>query len=1410
MSLTKSDDPPRQLSNNNTVMRKLGGSSLVAAAFLFCLQTPMVIFAQPTNIDCTNAIVMSLDTVYSFNTADAGSPGDPTNICSSPFGKGVWFSLRAPRDGILTLSTCGSDFDTVIGIYTGDCGSLNFYSCADDNGPSCPGVQASCSFPVTQNTMFYFVVGGYDGASGNLQFTASISPPPNDQCPGAIALTNSVPYLMDTVGATGSNAPPSGPCDPYYAGYGVWFSYIPTNTDLVTISTAGSDMGTVVEVFTGDCGNLSQVTCGQGPTLHFQATNGITYLLFVTGYRQTYYSSHPSTGILQILAVEGSLPNDFCSGAIPLADGVPCFTNTLRATSTGDPIALNGIWYTYTPESNGVVTVSTCGSDFSTALQVYTGSCNSLSAQPGGSSSGNGPACPSNASVSFQATRGVTYYILAGGAAGAIGNLEIQATLSPSLNDLCQNAIPMQEGIVYTRNTVAATTNGDPSSSCSYLGNSVWYTFTPSSNGVVTVSTCGSDFPTALRVYSGSCGSLSPLLPDGCNSGGGPACASNQASVSFQGVGGTTYYVMAGSSGQLAGNLQIQATLSPSLNDQCANAIPMQDGILYTRNTAASTSAGDPNSYCTYNFGKGVWYTYTPASNGVLIVSTCGSDFDTALQVYSGRCGALSLINNGLDACNDNYGPACPTIQASLAFEAAAGTTYYILAGGNNAATGNLQIKATLVPPLPNDHCSGAIALTNGVTYAENTATATSVGDPINWYDSKGVWFSFTPATNGVVTVSTCGSDYPTELETFTGGCSSLTQIPDGNNGGNGPLCSGSEASVVFPGTAGTTYLIYVAANGYGFFGNLQIQATLQPSLPNDQCSGAINMTEGVTYTIDTTTATSVGDVNPTCGGIVRGVWYQYTPLATNLITINAEATNFTPTLLLCTGTCSQLTTISCNYNYRSSFASLSFNGVVGKTYLIQVGGEGESSGILNITAGALPPLNDQCSGAVPMLPGLKYTVNTAYATSTNDPLPACDATADHGVWYRYTPQTDAQVTVETCDSDFDTVLQVYSGGCSSLTPVACDDGSGPSCATNRASVSFFGQTGTNYYILVAGKNGAFGNLSISADGPPPANDTCDTAITMAQDVVYRTNTTYASSTGDTFPVEKGVWYQFTPSRPGLLLLSTCGSDYQTAFNVYTGACGLLTYYNGSSSDSMRVCESNQASAEFLVSSGTTYYIDVGGFLGASGNLSIMATMPPPANDTCAGAIALTNGVPYQMNTANATEAGDPTPLCQTNFGKGVWFTFTPDMSGTISLSTCNGDLDSVLQVYTGSCGALTPMADSCNDDAGPDCNSFSASVHFQGEAGVTYWILVGGYGGAGGNLVIEGNILPVLGIERVGTNSVLYWPSNFIGYRPQVATNLAPPILWNSVTGTTAFQDTNFCITNSTPGNSIFYRLKK
>lgn len=135
-------------------------------------------------------------------------------------------------------------------------------------------------------------------------------------------------------------------------------------------------------------------------------------------------------------------------------------------------------------------------------------------------------------------------------------------------------------------------------------------------------------------------------------------------------------------------------------------------------------------------------------------------------------------------------------------------------------------------------------------------------------------------------------------------------------------------------------------------------------------------------------------------------------------------------------------------------------------------------------------------------------------------------------------------------------------------------------------------------------------------------------------------------------------------------------------------------------------------------------------------DVSVQVTAPAPTNDLCSGALPMTAGTIYTINTSIATASGDPTPGCQPSFGKGVWYSFTPSASGAVTVNTCGSDFDTVLAVYKGTCGALTAVA--CNDDDGPACAGSQASLTFAGTAGVTYLILAGGSGGAGGTLKIQ------------------------------------------------------------------------
>jgi len=95
---------------------------------------------------------------------------------------------------------------------------------------------------------------------------------------------------------------------------------------------------------------------------------------------------------------------------------------------------------------------------------------------------------------------------------------------------------------------------------------------------------------------------------------------------------------------------------------------------------------------------------------------------------------------------------------------------------------------------------------------------------------------------------------------------------------------------------------------------------------------------------------------------------------------------------------------------------------------------------------------------------------------------------------------------------------------------------------------------------------------------------------------------------------------------------------------------------------------------------------------------------------------------------------------CDYNPGKGVWFTYTPCLSGEVIVRTCGSDYQTVLSIYANSCGPLLgPLR--CGVQNNALCGDSSGRIaSFSGTVGMTYRILVTGYDWRSGNLRIVAN----------------------------------------------------------------------
>jgi PKD repeat protein len=129
-------------------------------------------------------------------------------------------------------------------------------------------------------------------------------------------------------------------------------------------------------------------------------------------------------------------------------------------------------------------------------------------------------------------------------------------------------------------------------------------------------------------------------------------------------------------------------------------------------------------------------------------------------------------------------------------------------------------------------------------------------------------------------------------------------------------------------------------------------------------------------------------------------------------------------------------------------------------------------------------------------------------------------------------------------------------------------------------------------------------------------------------------------------------------------------------------------------------------------------------------------------NDLCADAILIT-GETFSRTFSTAgfgLESGEPTPLCQSRYGATAWLRFTPAATGRVTLATCGSDFDTVLALYSGGCGAWTPVA--CNDDG---CGLQSQISSVVVNPGTAYLVQVSGYQGATGTVTFSFSFTPGL-----------------------------------------------------------------
>ncbi len=234
--------------------------------------------APPSNDDFANAQIVVND---AGGFAVAGTNAEATLEAGEPLGNAnegaatVWFDWRAKYDANVILDTGGSDFDTVLAVYTGASPAVLVQVASDDD--SGPGVTSQLSFLARAGAIYHIQVGGFNLAAGNVALNALLVPA-NDNFAAATDLGSGLSGTIDgsTWNATWETDEPPLVAQPLLAQHSVWYSWQAPYDGSVNLSLAGCEQTDALAVVaTGtDFSDiqiyaLNQLPVSAGTTYHF-------------------------------------------------------------------------------------------------------------------------------------------------------------------------------------------------------------------------------------------------------------------------------------------------------------------------------------------------------------------------------------------------------------------------------------------------------------------------------------------------------------------------------------------------------------------------------------------------------------------------------------------------------------------------------------------------------------------------------------------------------------------------------------------------------------------------------------------------------------------------------------------------------------------------------------------------------------------------------------------------------------------------------------------------------------------------------------------------------------------------------------------------------------------------------------
>ncbi len=369
------------------------------------------------------------------NSGATRETGEPFHD-GKPGRTSVWVGWRATANGLVTFSTLGSVFDTILAAYTGAAvNSLTEVASDDDQGSF---YTSAITFNAVQGVEYAIAVDGRGGASGEVALTWTFSATP-DPLPRIV--TQPLSQIAIAGQTVTLKADVSGPVGMTFQ----WFvNGAPVNagteTTLTLANVTTQQIGSyVLQVSFAGRTITSDAALVQIATDPTNARNGVTALdKFLDA--STLDTGSPRAGLSSLRSPpwigEQNAPARGFSGT-------QIFSTVGAQSELGEPIHCGNVggasqWFAYQADSAGTLAMNTTGSNFAAVIAVYTG--------PGTDFETLVPVtCSLDGSVSFAATLNTIYYIAVDGRDGATGQAQVNYLLTPPAPPVSSGPITLKD-----------------------------------------------------------------------------------------------------------------------------------------------------------------------------------------------------------------------------------------------------------------------------------------------------------------------------------------------------------------------------------------------------------------------------------------------------------------------------------------------------------------------------------------------------------------------------------------------------------------------------------------------------------------------------------------------------------------------------------------------------------------------------------------------------------------------------------------------------------------------------------------------------------------------------------------------------------------------------------------------------